>query len=120
MPRTISAIRRSTMSCTDPSKVRTVPPTVAVPGMMLSAVPAWISVTDTTSASRTWRLRETMVGMAAAMATAAGTGSRVSWGIAPWPPAPRISTAKVSAPARSGPGLVAIVPSGTFGALWMP
>ena len=56
------------------------PCTKAVPGTMLSAVPAWIWVTEITSSCRPSWLRLTMVWIAWTSETAATIGSTVSCG----------------------------------------
>jgi hypothetical protein len=63
-------------------------------------------------------LRDTMVGIACAMAMAAGIGSAVSCGIAPWPPTPVMCTSNVSTAAMIGPGVVRIWPTSSPGTLW--
>ena len=57
-----------------------VAPNQPVSGMMLFAVPAWISVTDTTTSSSGLTLRLAMVWSAPTMPTIAGIGSIQAWG----------------------------------------
>ena len=116
-PATISSIRRITMACTAGSKVRTVPLIIAVPGITLSVVPAWICVTDTTRSCIAWWLRDTMVWIACTIDTAAGIGSAVSCGMAPCPPRPSMWIVNSSTAAMIGPGVVSTRPRSSPGTL---
>ena len=81
--------------------------------MMLSAVPAWICVTETTARSIGSTTRETTCWSPLTTCAAAVTGSTDSCGAAPWPPLPRISIPNTSEAAVCGPGSTPTLPSGS-------
>src|SRR5918995_1896898 len=95
--------------------VRTVPPSRAVSGMMLKAVPAPISPTVSTAGSTGSTSLETTVCSAVTIWAAMAIASAVRCGIAPCPPAPLTVISKASAAAMMGPAFVATFPNGSPG-----
>ena len=113
-------MRCSTRSSTSIEKVRTVPCSVQLSGMMLVASPASSMVTEITAASAGRVLREITVWKACTSWQATGTGSLALCGMAAWPPLPRSVMRNSLLEAITGPAEAATSPAGMPGQLCRP
>ena len=102
------------------SRVRRVPRRVTVFGMILGAVPPWISPKVSTTGSVGLLFRLTRVWSCISSPALRTTGSTHSSGWAPWPPFPVTSRRMLSQLALAIPSRMEMVPRGRSGAQWKP